>query len=31
MARSFFGELTEDEAGSIVELLGKALTKDDDV
>ena len=29
MAHSFFGDLTEDEAGSIVDLLSKALTDED--
>jgi hypothetical protein len=29
MAHSFFGDLTEDEAGSIVDLLSKALRNED--
>ena len=29
MARSFFGELTENEAGLVVDLLSKALRNDD--
>lgn len=31
MAQDFFGDLTEDEAGSIVDLLRKALRDDDHV
>ena len=30
MAQSFFGDLTEDDAGAIVELLQKALADEDD-